>query len=281
MNFTYFDAVMRSFENRGSVVLHGMYIVARLDGRKFTKLTKRYNYTKPYDESFRYLMIETTKHLMDCGFKVIYGYTQSDEISLLLDTNIDTFNRKERKFNSVLAGEASAKFSLLIGDLATFDCRLSTLPNIDRVIDYFRWRSADANRNCINSYCHYTLLDGGKTPRVAAKELNGKSTSWKNEFLFKRGINYNEISSWKKRGVGLYYENYDKVGYNPKTKEKVSVKRTILKVDLDLPAKESYANCVRGLATYGTFPKTKKLCDVFWSPDCLSCCDLDKCGGIL
>ena len=54
------------------------------------------------------------------------------------------FQRKLRKLNSVLAGEASAKFSLLLGDVACFDCRISQLPNVELVCDYFRWRSADA-----------------------------------------------------------------------------------------------------------------------------------------
>ncbi len=57
-------------------------------------------------------MIETVKHLMNCGFRIRYAYTQSDEISLLFHFNEETFNRKLRKYHSVLAAEASAKFSL-------------------------------------------------------------------------------------------------------------------------------------------------------------------------
>ena len=59
---------------------------------------------------------------MDCGFRIAYGYTQSDEISLLFHSTEDAFGRKTRKLNSILAGEASAKFSLLLGDMACFDC---------------------------------------------------------------------------------------------------------------------------------------------------------------
>jgi tRNA(His) 5'-end guanylyltransferase len=86
-------------------------MVARIDGRSFTRLTKEVaQFEAPFDARFRDLMIETTKHLMNCGFKVIYGYTESDEISLLFDPNINVFGRKTRKYNSILAGEASAKF---------------------------------------------------------------------------------------------------------------------------------------------------------------------------
>ncbi|MBV8811351.1 MAG: hypothetical protein JO033_21995, partial [Acidobacteriaceae bacterium] len=67
---------------------------------------------------------------MNCGFRSLYAYTQSDEISVLFHPEITTFDRKVRKYNSVLAGEASAKFSLLLGGHACFDCRISELPGV-------------------------------------------------------------------------------------------------------------------------------------------------------
>lgn len=73
--------------------------------------------------------------------------TESDEISLLFEQDERLFGRKLRKYNSTLAGEASATFSLLLGKRATFDCRISQLPNSSLVVDYFRWRSEDAGRN--------------------------------------------------------------------------------------------------------------------------------------
>jgi tRNA(His) 5'-end guanylyltransferase len=57
-------------------------------------------------------MTATVRHLMDCGFRVVYGYTQSDEISLLFHPDEDAFRRKLRKWLSILAGEASACFAL-------------------------------------------------------------------------------------------------------------------------------------------------------------------------
>lgn len=103
-------------------VLPEVYMVARIDRRGFTKLTKEiHQFEAPYDIRFRDYMVETTKHLMDSGFRVIYGYTQSDEISLLFHIDEDVFGRKIRKYNSILAGEASAKFSVSLGDVACFD----------------------------------------------------------------------------------------------------------------------------------------------------------------
>ncbi|MDR3322754.1 MAG: hypothetical protein LBS89_00920 [Zoogloeaceae bacterium] len=53
-----------------------------------------------------------------------------------------------------MAGEASASFSLQLGGLASFDCRICTLPNIDRVVDYFRWRNEAAHSNALNPHCY-------------------------------------------------------------------------------------------------------------------------------
>ena len=132
MKFDELDTKMRVFETAHDYcVLPGIYIVARLDGRGFTKLTKDvHQFKAPYDERFRDYMLDTVEHLMNSGFDIIYGYTQSDEISLLFNLEDETFSRKIRKINSVLAGEASAKFSLLLGDMACFDCRVSQLANI-------------------------------------------------------------------------------------------------------------------------------------------------------
>ncbi len=130
MRFDDLDRKMRVFETaHDHCVLPGLHVVARLDGRAFTRFTRDvYAMDKPFDVRFRDAMIATAEHLMACGFKVAYAYTQSDEISLLLDHTEQSFGRKDRKLNSVLAGEASARFSLTTGHLASFDCRISQLP---------------------------------------------------------------------------------------------------------------------------------------------------------
>jgi tRNA(His) guanylyltransferase len=147
MKFDDLDAKMRVYEtNADHCVLPGVHMVARLDGRGFTKLTKvRHAFEAPFDEKFRDHIAATVEHLMECGFRVVYGYTQSDEISLLFHPDENTFSRKTRKYDSVLAGEASAVFSLRLGAVACFDCRISELPQRKDVIDYFRWRHSYAD----------------------------------------------------------------------------------------------------------------------------------------
>lgn len=247
MKFDELDTKMRIFETAHDYsVLPGIYIVARLDGRGFTKLTKDvHKFKAPYDERFRDYMLDTVEHLMNSGFEIIYGYTQSDEISLLFSLEDETFNRKIRKINSVLAGEASAKFSLLLNDMGCFDCRVSQLSNIQQVIDYFRWRQQDAHRNSLNSHCYWCLRGDGETARKATSIMEGLSVADKNELLFQHGINFNDLPNWQKRGVGLYWEEYQKEGYNPVKNETVFTMRRRIKKELDLPMKDDYSEFIR------------------------------------
>jgi tRNA(His) guanylyltransferase len=249
MKFDDFEAKMRLFETASDTcVLPGLFMAARIDGRNFTRLTKDvHHFDAPYDVRFRDYMVETAAHLMQCGFRVIYGYTQSDEISLLFHRDESNFERKLRKYNSILAGEASAKFSLLLGDLAVFDCRISQLPNEDLVVDYFRWRNEDAHRNALNAHCYWMLRKQGQSVAQATKALLKLSVAAKNELLFQNGINFNDLPNWQKRGIGLYWEAYEKQGMDPMTNELVIATRRRIRVDYDLPMKDQYDLFIRKL----------------------------------
>lgn len=249
MKFDELDARLRVFETAyDQIILPGLYMVARLDGRNFTRLTKEIHaFDVPYDAQFRDHMIATVEHLMNCGFRVIYGYTQSDEISVLFHPDEDAFGRKVRKYNSILAGEASARFSLLLGSHATFDCRLSQLARVDDVVDYFSWRSEDAHRNALNAHCYWALRSDGLSPQAASARLTGMSVAGKNELLFQHGVNFNDLPSWQKRGTGVYWETYEKQAWNPKSGEEVVAQRRRLKVDLDLPLRNRYRAFIRSL----------------------------------
>jgi|SRR5581483_4068994 len=249
MKFDELDARMRVFETaHDDCALPGLFLVARLDGRNFTRLTKEiHEFNVPFDERMRDHMIATTAHLMNCGFDVIYGYTESDEISLLFDPAITTFERKLRKYNSILAGEASAKFSLLLGDRAVFDCRISQLPNVDLVCDYFRWRNEDAHRNALNAHCYWALRKEGKSAKESAARLRRISVAEKNELLFGYGINFNELPNWQKRGIGLWWETYIKSGVNPVTNVEETAERRRIRSELDLPMRDQYSVFIREL----------------------------------
>ena len=251
MKFSDLDTKMRVYEEaRDHYVLPGLYIIARLDGRSFTSLTKtKCKFEAPFDVNFRNLMCETTLHLMNCGFNIIYGFTQSDEISLLFSYHDDTVNRKERKIISILASESGAKFSLNLGQMAAFDCRISQLPRKQLVIDYFSWRQEDAHRNSLNSHCYWHARKNGETPRSASRMFLNKNTAFKNDYLFKNGINFNDLPNWQKRGTGFYWEEYEKKGKNPITNKYEKCSRRKLTIDYELPKKELYDTYISNILT--------------------------------
>lgn len=250
MKFDELDDKMRVFETaHDQCVLPGLYMVARLDGRSFTRLTKEvHQFEAPFDTRFRDMMLATAEHLMtSCGFNVAFGYTQSDEISLLFAKEENSFQRKLRKLHSILSGEASAKFSLLLGALAVFDCRISELPTVDLVVDYFRWRNEDAHRNALSAHCYWLLRKQGQTVGQATEAINGLSVGNKNELLFQNGVNFNDLPLWQKRGSGLYWEEYERPAENPRTGEKVVARRRRVRHDLELPMKDDYSTFLRRL----------------------------------
>ncbi|MFY0581845.1 hypothetical protein ACN28S_53010 [Cystobacter fuscus] len=63
---------------------------------------------------------------------------------------------------------------------------------------------------------------------------------FKNELLFQRGINFNELPPWQRRGSGVVWEQYEKEGVNPVTGQTVRSTRRRLRVDQELPMKEAY-----------------------------------------
>lgn len=175
-------------------------ICIRLDGKAFHSWTK--GLKRPYDESFRDCMVETTKFLIE-ETNAIIGYTQSDEISLIIyQPNIQSevyFEGKIYKLTSVIASLCTAKFNQLVSKnisqdkpLAFFDCRIWQVPNIVEATNVLLWREMDATRNSISmaSSCYYSH-----------KELQNKNTSDMNEMLYQKGINWNDYPAFFKRGT--------------------------------------------------------------------------------
>lgn len=221
--------------------------MVRLDGRGFSKLTKEGDdFERPFDEAFRNAMIDTCEHLFECGFRVEFCYTQSDEISLLLHCDDETFGGRIDKLLSVLAGEASATLSLALGMHAVMDARLLQIARQTDVIEYFVWRSLDAHRNALSTISYWALRDlEGLSATDATRRLEGADVSEKNETLFELGINFNDAPSWQKRGVALFWEDYEKVGVDPRTGDEKTALRRRIGSDLDLPVGDEWIEYLR------------------------------------
>ncbi|HCN30891.1 MAG TPA: hypothetical protein DIT64_19655 [Verrucomicrobiales bacterium] len=246
MKFDDLDREMRRFETeRDWQVPEGVFIIARMDGRGFTRLTKEVmRFEAPYDERFRDAIAATARHLMNCGFRALHAFCQSDEISLLLHPRDGTFQRKERKLLSVLAGEASAAITHALGRPACMDSRLCLLPDSARVADYFRWRMEDARRNCLNSHACWLLRRLGRDATAAHNEIEGLGVEEKTTLLAGHGIVFNELPAWQRRGFAVEWREEEKAGMDPRTGTATVTTRRRLQTILDLPDGAEYGQLI-------------------------------------
>ena len=104
-------------------------------------------------------------------------------------------------------------------------------------------------RNSLNGHCYWLLRKLGLPASEVQARISEISNSEKNEILFSNGINYNDLPSWQKRGVGLFFRDETKQGYNPKTKETTitTCVRSVLHLEEDLPIGERYSEMLRRL----------------------------------
>lgn len=191
-------------------------LVARLDGRGFSKFTK--SLKKPYDIRLTELMIDTTKYLVEQTHAFL-GYTQSDEISLYFPVpKIDDteeygeymFNGKFQKLTSTLAAMATAYFVSELpkripekGDcLPTFDARVWNLPTTGDVFSMFKWRRDDCKKNSVSmmAQCHYSH-----------KVLHGVNTEDKKKMLQTKGLRWEDEPESFKHGTFLMRKSVDVV----------------------------------------------------------------------
>lgn len=152
---TFNNNKMKAFETAmDQVVAPEMYIVARLN------VQANFASGGPIDLELD-PMIETTHHLMTCGFNVTYASTTSREITLLFDLHENSFGRKTNKFVSILASEGSAKLTQVVDELMVLDCRAVALPNKALVVDYFNWRG-DLSETSLRAWSYWKNNSDGR-----------------------------------------------------------------------------------------------------------------------
>ena len=122
---------MEKFEAFKNIkIIPNCYVIARLDGKGFSKLTESMKLEKPFDSKFKEAMIESIKGLIkETG--AILGFFESDEISLLFRNDTDFFKRRLEKLNSVLPSILTSECmsqDIFKGFKPVFDCRILICP---------------------------------------------------------------------------------------------------------------------------------------------------------
>ena len=193
-------------------------VIIRLDGKAFHTFTKGFD--KPFDSILVEAMQYTTEQLCRNVQGCVFGYCQSDEISLLLvdykKLNSDAwFGYNIQKCSSTVSSLATNYFNSYLLDCitnfksfeqaeeanflsnklfkASFDARIFNIPK-EEVVNYFIWRQNDCIRNAINSIGqHY----------FSHKNLQHKNVSQIREMLIKNKINEEDYSGYCRFGSSV------------------------------------------------------------------------------
>ena len=173
-------------------LMRGLPTIFRIDGKNFHTYTKGFD--RPFDHRMQEAMIETTKRLVEETNAVI-GYTQSDEITLILpDDRPILFEGRIFKLVSFLASFATMVFNQTIYEdkrYATFDCRVFQVPNRVEAVNCLIWREMDAVKNSVSALAQ---------KHFSHKQLQNMNTQQKKAMLLEKGISWNDLSDYCKKG---------------------------------------------------------------------------------
>ena len=218
-------------------------VAIRIDGKAFHTFTK--GFQKPFDEVLIESMQDTMKYLCENIQGCVLGYTQSDEITLILVdykklTSSAWFDYEVQKVCSIAASMATMAFNKYFseninseyyvfddelldnGDFnpnykneylidlytthikasykgAMFDARCFNVPK-EEVANLIYWRQLDATRNSIQMVGQANF---------SHRELQNKSCNQIQDMLMtQKGINWDDIPSYQKRGSCCIKEEY-------------------------------------------------------------------------
>ena len=212
-------------------------IAIRVDAKAFHTFTR--GFQKPFDKVLIKSMQETMKYLCENIQNCVLGYTESDEITLILVDykNLDSsawFNYEVQKMCSIAASMVTMAFNKFFAENvkhwasisgremfealtleqrtayehtlnnavekgAMFDARCFNIPK-EEVTNLIYWRQLDATRNSIQMVGQANF---------SHKELQNKSCNEiKDMLMTEKDINWNDLPTYQKRGSCCIKEEY-------------------------------------------------------------------------
>src|SRR6185436_19204621 len=109
------------------------------------------------------------------------------------------------------------------------------LPDVETVRDYFRWRAEDAGRNALSAHCYWALRRKGADVAEATARFDGAGPDEKRAFLAGRGVDFDALPAWQRRGTGLAWETYEREAVDPRTGAVVTAARRRVAPLAELP----------------------------------------------
>jgi len=209
--------------------------IIRIDGKAFHTFTR--GFKKPFDEVLVKAMQETTKYLCEHIQGCVYGYTQSDEITLILCdyqtlTTSGWFDYEVQKLCSISASMATMAFNRFFnecneefiksGNSTNNQLLADSSDRDDYTLFEIHRKALDKGamfdsrcfslpisdvENCIlwrQQDCTRNSIQMVAQANFSHKELQNKSCNMLQEMLFiQKGINWNDFPVHLKRGTSV------------------------------------------------------------------------------
>lgn len=256
------DDRMKRYENVSRFYLtRRVPVIIRIDGKAFHTFTK--GMKKPFDRILMTAMQETMKYLCEHIQGCVLGYTQSDEITLVLTDYatvttdawfgygvqkmasisasmatmafnsifVDTLNAAQQFYDSEYSVEGALAFDYSMYEkkfwTAMFDSRAFSIP-VDEVCNCLIWRQQDATRNSI---------EAAGQAYFSHSQLHGKNCEQIQEMLWQEHkINWNDYPVAFKRGSCCRKELMEMTIPDPRSPEsEIPVTRRRWVVDVEPP----------------------------------------------
>lgn len=216
-----------------------MPVAIRIDGKAFHTFTR--GFCKPFDHILIKTMQETTKYLCENIQGCVLGYTQSDEITLILVdyqklTSSAWFDYEVQKLCSISASMATMAFNKYFAENVAneiLEYKTSMVPQCveiqQEIKEYHDTLRAAVNKGamfdarCFNipkeevtNLIYWRQLDATRNSiqmvgqaNFSHKELQNKSCNDIQDMLHEqKGINWNDYPTVCKRGTAIIYVNY-------------------------------------------------------------------------
>lgn len=220
-------------------------VAIRIDGKAFHTFTK--GFAKPFDEILIKTMQETTKYLCENIQGCVLGYTQSDEITLILIdyqtfTTAAWFDYEVMKLCSISASMATMAFNKLFLDYVDIAFQSEfykrgldqggTLYEMEKLEEDYKVYYDKVNKAMFDARCfnipkeevtnliYWRQLDASRNSvqmvgqaNFSHKELQNKTCRMIQDMLMEqKSINWNDFPTHQKRGTCVIKEEYEEDG---------------------------------------------------------------------
>ena len=198
---------MDRFERCDGFILPEMHLIIRIDAHRTGPEWSDFpDDGYPFDPGFVTALTKTAKHLMGFGFRVLYAFVHGDEISVLLDPQESTNQRRRGRLVSLFSSAGAVGFLREFPRPVIFHAQLSELPTAGHVIDYFMWQRKVSSRNFFSRTLGLKLAAQGLNAAEIDAKIGKISEQERENLAVELGLTDEHITRYHRFGLALWWD---------------------------------------------------------------------------